>query len=765
MVRDATGAPLAGALVAAVPADATETGRVAGLVTSNADGTFALERLAPAAYGVTATAGGHEGAFVGHVVVEATQPARADLKLGAGGVTFDGTVTDLGGHPIGAALVACGRSSKEAGDVWFTKADAAGAFRITVPRASYTIVAKVSGYGVRPEYVDGTTAPSPIKLEVEPDDVTRFAGSAVVDGLRAASVAIATTDPAADSMTDLDRVARFVGNARIVGLGEGVHGGHEIFSLKHRLFRYLVEKLGFSVLAIEASWPDTIALNDYVLHGRGDPAQLAPGMRFWIWDTDEMIALVRWMRAYNADPHHTRKVQFIGFDMQYAPTSVAALRTYLGRVDRAWSARVAHDLGSLGDEYDAGHVERWPAAERDATKRAVGELLAAFDEHKAAWTRRTGADDWAVARHHAEILSQFLQLGTDWRKYNDTRDRAMAENIEWIVGHQPPGTRIALWAANTHLSKVPWYGTAPNTGSLLRDAYGEAYVVFAFSFVSGAIRAASISPPRGLMAFEVPTAPPGSIEGTLGRIGPDIVGVDLAHLDPGSDAARWSHFRLQMRLIGAAYTESMKGALVTVRPADLYDALFVIRTLTPSRYSGPMEPPKPPLARAQNLDFEAVGSAAPPGWVVSSLGIRSGYRASVAEHDCFEGARCGMLSRPGPILMPAFGSLQQSIEAKDYRGHKVRLRAAVRLDRDVESGGARLFLQSEDRDGNVLAKGNTTDSSIRGKRWVTAEISVDVAPNSAVLRYGLILSGSDSAWLDAITLEPIDAAAPRAPAP
>jgi erythromycin esterase len=758
-VRDATGAPVGGALVAAVPAVGTGPGDAAGLVTSRPDGAYVLERLPPGAYGVTATAEGKEGGFVAHVVVDVTHAAHADLKLGDKGGTLAGSVTDLGGHAIPSAIVAFARRSKEDGDVWYSRTDPSGTFRVSVPQARYTIRAKASGFQGRPEYTEAGAAPSSVHVEMEPDDVSQFAGSSVIDELRAASIRLRTCDPASDGLDDMAGIERFVGEARLVGLGESVHGGHEVFLLKHRLFRFLVEKLGFTVLAIEASWPDTVALNQYVLGGRGDPTQLVPGMRFWIWDTEEMIALVTWMRAYNADSRHRRKLQFVGFDMQSAPTAVAALRAYLGGVDRAWADRITHDLANLGDEYEAGHLDRWPAADRETTKRAVGELLAAFDERKTLWIRRSSVDAWSIARHHVEILSQFLRLGTEWHQYDETRDRAMAEDVSWIVSHQPPGTKIALWAHNTHLARKPWYGATPNLGKLLSDAYGKDYVVFAISFLSGAIRASSMSPPRGLLAFDVPTAPPGTIEGTLARIGPDVVGVDLAGLARGGAAERWSHYRLQTRLIGAAYTERMKASLVALRPADLYDAFFVIPQTTPSRYSGPMQPPVPPLPHTENFDFEqAASSSAPPGWVVSSLATRSGYRAHVDERECFEGERCAVLARPGPILMPAFGSLQQSVDAKAYRGKRMRLRAAVRLAKDVDAGGAQLFLQSEDKDGNVLGAVNLTDHAVRTKRWSTPEVALDVGVTSAVLRFGLVLSGSESAWLDSVSLEPVDAA-------
>src|SRR6266542_314492 len=71
------------------------------------------------------------------------------------------------------------------------------------------------------------------------------------------------------------------------------------------------------VFGIEASYPESLRVNDYVLHGTGNPAEALAGMRFWTWDTQEVLALIEWMRAWNRT--HERKVKFYGFDMQ-SPT-------------------------------------------------------------------------------------------------------------------------------------------------------------------------------------------------------------------------------------------------------------------------------------------------------------------------------------------------------------------------------------------------------------------------------------------------------------
>jgi erythromycin esterase len=87
---------------------------------------------------------------------------------------------------------------------------------------------------------------------------------------------------------DLQAVRAMVGAARVVSLGEATHGTAEFFKMKHRLLRLLVEEEGFTAFGIEASFPDTEAINEFVLTGRGDARRALAGQGFWTWTTEEV---------------------------------------------------------------------------------------------------------------------------------------------------------------------------------------------------------------------------------------------------------------------------------------------------------------------------------------------------------------------------------------------------------------------------------------------------------------------------------------------
>lgn len=138
--------------------------------------------------------------------------------------------------------------------------------------------------------------------------------AALVEWLRARAHPIATVDPGAE-LEDLAPLGHAVGEAVVVGIGESVRGarsGRELYQLKHRVLRLVVEWLGFRAMALEESEAGGRALDEYVRTGAGDPRALLA--QAWTpWRTEEFLAVIRWIRAFNAD-HPGDMVRIVGVD-------------------------------------------------------------------------------------------------------------------------------------------------------------------------------------------------------------------------------------------------------------------------------------------------------------------------------------------------------------------------------------------------------------------------------------------------------------------
>ena len=159
----------------------------------------------------------------------------------------------------------------------------------------------------------------------------------IVEWIRSHAVPLKTPE-AGNGFDDMRPLRAMIGDARIVSLGEATHGSREFFQLKHRMLEFMASEMGFSIFSIEANLPEAYRLNDYVLEGKGDPAQLLRGMYFWTWDTEEVLAMIRWMREFNKSGKG--RVQFTGFDMQTPTVAASIVRDFTSRYDAPFLADV-----------------------------------------------------------------------------------------------------------------------------------------------------------------------------------------------------------------------------------------------------------------------------------------------------------------------------------------------------------------------------------------------------------------------------------------
>lgn len=134
----------------------------------------------------------------------------------------------------------------------------------------------------------------------------------VRDWIARHAIPLKTVEPG-NGTADLQPLRTLIGDARIVALGEATHGTSEFFQLKHRMVELLVGEMGFTVFAIENTIPEAERLNQYIIDGKGDPEALLKGL-YACWNTREVLAMVRWMRAFRASGKG--QIEFTGFDEQ-----------------------------------------------------------------------------------------------------------------------------------------------------------------------------------------------------------------------------------------------------------------------------------------------------------------------------------------------------------------------------------------------------------------------------------------------------------------
>ncbi|MCX4822006.1 erythromycin esterase family protein [Streptomyces sp. NBC_01142] len=390
---------------------------------------------------------------------------------------------------------------------------------------------------------------------------------------------------AARPLSDLRPLERMIGTAKIVGIGEATHNSREFFTTKHRVFGDLVERKGFTTYALEANWSTGLRLNDYVLHGKGDPRRI---MReefqnsYLIWHTREYLDLIRWMRQHNLrHPHHP--VQFMGNDLGYAgPRLFDTVTAYVGQhypallpqIGRLY--RESRPTGGV-DATMKAYMAR-PLPERRALAKDVQRALALLERQRPGPDREKHAWMLQDARAIAQTGTEFSYDLTDPAEIGEAmryRDRIMAENTVWW--QRQTGHRMLLSAHNGHVgyesSNTAQYPKLQ--GAFLRDMIGDEYISAGFTFGQGSFNALDVTDPaEPIRRFEVGPPERGSNEHTLERVSRRDYYLDM-RTAPAA-ARNWLGVVRQTRNIGNAWPAEEE----PVRLAASYDVLIHLHRVT-----------------------------------------------------------------------------------------------------------------------------------------------------------------------------------------
>lgn len=561
---------------------------------------------------------------------------------------------------------------------------------------------------------------------------------------------------------DLQPLKEIIGDAHLVSLGEATHGTREFFKLKHRMLEFLVSEMGFTVFAIEATMPETFDVNEYVLNGKGDPEKALAGLYMWTWNTEEVLEMIRWMRRYNADPDHTRKVKFYGFDMQSGSRALKVLTSFLDQADPRVSEefRDLAVMARIANPYTERDLAESPSQEVEEALEALDSIINRMDLEREEYVSRTGENEWAIARLHANILTQNVRRWT-MSNARSVRDSSMAANVKWIVNHEGPDAKVVLWAHNIHVAT-----SAPRfvpMGQHLREEYGKDMIVFGFSFNEGSFQAYELpfGAGKSLRPFHVSPLPEESLDATLGATGLSIAAIDLRLLPDSGSVAQWFSKPHQSRQIGSGTTGS--GFAPEVQVTELYDAMFFVEQTTASRpNAGGKGSRERTLVVPENLGFESSDSGTIPAeWNVRKYWLANfDFTAVTDTRDSYQGEKSLKISRsPGRHYGEAFGSVSQRLDATPYRGKLIRFKGAVRTDVEGPGNQAYLWFRTT-RQGtgsqDDMFSDTMSDRPITVSEWQFFVIEGTVPEEAMWIRYGMALTGEGSAWFDALSLEVIN---------
>jgi erythromycin esterase len=301
----------------------------------------------------------------------------------------------------------------------------------------------------------------------------------------------------------------------------------------------------------------------------------------WVWETEEIVALVEWMRAWNAESAHANKVHMIGIDMQESGGAYAGVAAFLERVAPERAADWLAPISVMGRGLGRQAVEDLTPAEQTGLIGALELLALRFDQNSTAFAGATSPVDFASARQMVVVMQQAATeaaTGPPGAAGQAVRNRAMVDNIAWIR-EQNPSVRMAVWAHNLHLrSDAAAPGAVRECGDYLRERYERDYVSFGQLFGHGAYAALDVN--HGYNLEEIVLAPAPDYYASAAFTGAGVArGVlDLRALPADGPVAAW--FRAPHLVRESGYTFRSEAALTHsfVLP-DRYDVIVYLESV------------------------------------------------------------------------------------------------------------------------------------------------------------------------------------------
>lgn len=308
--------------------------------------------------------------------------------------------------------------------------------------------------------------------------------------------------PSIDSV-DLGPLMERIGDARVVLLGEASHGTAEFYDMRARITRELIEKKGFSFVAVEADWPDAAQIDHFVRDTRIEPTEEVTFSRFptWMWANTQVLEFVKWLRQHNqqaADPDTA--VGFYGLDLYSLYSSIDAVINYLEEVDHEAAVVARRRYGCL-TPWQSDPATYGAMALGDAHRNCeqeVVDMLDALMQKRLEYARQDGrrflnAVSNARLVKNAEQYYRIMYRGStsSW----NLRDQHMFDTLVQLLEFHGPRAKAVVWEHNSHVGDAAGteMGTRGeiNVGYLCRQRFGEQAYLMGFGTHTGTVAAAS----------------------------------------------------------------------------------------------------------------------------------------------------------------------------------------------------------------------------------------------------------------------------------
>lgn len=281
---------------------------------------------------------------------------------------------------------------------------------------------------------------------------------------------------------------------KVILLGDGSHGTSEFYTARAEITKRLIERHGYTMVAVEADYPDAEAIDRYVRQRPGPKAQIGgiakgyePFNRFptWMWRNREIQDLVEWMRDRNAKLPQEKRAGFYGLDLYSMGTSIRAVIDYLDQVDPQASKEARKRYGCLEPwvedptTYGLASLRGMEDCEVQVLEM-LRDILAKRLEYSQFDVR--DGEEYHSGEQNAFLVkdaeryykSMYYSSATSWT----LRDSHMFDTLRRLLNHKPANDKAVVWAHNSHIGDARYTAMGMrrnelNLGQLCREGLGR----------------------------------------------------------------------------------------------------------------------------------------------------------------------------------------------------------------------------------------------------------------------------------------------------
>jgi erythromycin esterase-like protein len=302
---------------------------------------------------------------------------------------------------------------------------------------------------------------------------------------------------------DFGRLFDRFADKRVVLLGEASHGTSEFYRARAAITRRLIEHHGFTIVAVEADWPDAAAVDRYVRRRPGRSGEEAAFQRFptWMWRNTDVADFIDWLHDFNAARAPFARAGFFGLDIYNMQSSIAAVLAYLDHVDAEAAAMARQRYGCLTpwqkepSAYGRAVLTAGYRQCEEAVLRQCEDLL----KRKLEYAGGDG-DSFLDAAQNARLIASaeryYRIMYYGGAEAWNLRDTHMFETLRHLLDAHGPDSKAVIWAHNSHIGDARFTEMGKqrhelNIGQLCREHFGEASVLIGFGTHTGTVAAAS----------------------------------------------------------------------------------------------------------------------------------------------------------------------------------------------------------------------------------------------------------------------------------